>query len=79
MKLDPAVANILGLNPEKTKVSSAGGGGCSSASTSKIVTQLEDGSEKAYFLKTGSGKEAQVMFEGMASFDFVLLNVELTN
>jgi hypothetical protein len=28
------------------------------------VSQLDDGTEKAYFMKTGSGKEAEVMFEG---------------
>jgi hypothetical protein len=64
MRLDPAVIQLLGLDPDKTYVSSAGGGGMSSASTSKIVSQLGDGTEKAYFMKTGSGKEADVMFEG---------------
>jgi protein-ribulosamine 3-kinase len=65
MKLDPAVVKLLGLNPDKTNVSSAGGGGMSSASTSKIVSQLDDGTEKAYFMKTGSGEEAEIMFKGM--------------
>lgn len=64
MKLDPAILKLLGLDPATTSVSSAGGGGCSSASTSKIVSKLEDGSEKAFFMKTGSGEDAKVMFEG---------------
>ncbi|KAF1947168.1 hypothetical protein EJ02DRAFT_334290 [Clathrospora elynae] len=64
MKLDPAVVKLLGVNPDKTTVFPAGGGGCSSASTSKIVSQLVNGAEKAFFMKTGSGKEAEVMFEG---------------
>ncbi|KAJ4373767.1 Mitochondrial distribution and morphology protein 12 [Neocucurbitaria cava] len=64
MKLDPAVVKLLGLDASNTTVSTAGGGGCSSASTSKIVSQLENGQTKAFFLKTGSGKEAEVMFEG---------------
>ena len=64
MKLDPAVLKVLDLNSDKTRVASAGGGGCSSASTSKIISQLEDGTEKAYFLKTGSDKEAELMFQG---------------
>jgi protein-ribulosamine 3-kinase len=64
MKLDPAVVQLLGLDPDKTNVSSAGGGGMSSASTSKIVSHVEDGTEKAYFMKTGSGKEAEIMFKG---------------
>jgi protein-ribulosamine 3-kinase len=64
MKLDPAVVKLLGLDATSTSVSSAGGGGCSSASTSKIVTKLQDGTEKAFFMKTGNGKDAKVMFEG---------------
>lgn len=64
MKLDPAVVKLLNLDPATTTVSSAGGGGCSSASTSKITSKLDDGTEKAYFMKTGSGEDAKVMFEG---------------
>ena len=65
MKLDPAVIKLLRLDVRNTTVSSAGGGGCSSASTSKIVSQLDTGTTKTFFMKTGSGKEAEVMFEGM--------------
>jgi protein-ribulosamine 3-kinase len=65
MKLDAAVTKLLGLNPEKTRVASAGGGGMSSASTCKIVSQLDDGTDKTFFMKTGTGKEAEVMFAGM--------------
>jgi hypothetical protein len=64
MKLDPGVVKLLGLDPEHTKVSSAGGGGCSSASTSRISAKLSDGTDRAFFLKTGSGDDAKVMFEG---------------
>jgi fructosamine-3-kinase len=64
MKLDPAVVELLKLDPEKTTVSSAGGGGCSSASTSKITSKLSDGAEKYFFMKTGSGSDAEVMFRG---------------
>lgn len=64
MKLDPAVVKLLALDPEQTSVSSHGGGGMSSASTSKIQTVLPDGSPKLYFMKTGTGKEAEAMFEG---------------
>jgi protein-ribulosamine 3-kinase len=63
MKVDPAIIKLLGLDPDKTSVSSAGGGS-SFASTSKIVSQLDDGSEKAFFMKTGSGKAAEIMFAG---------------
>lgn len=65
MKLDTAVLKVLKLDADNTTVSSAGGGGCSSASTSKIVSKLHDGTEKSYFMKTGSGSAAETMFEGM--------------
>ncbi|KAF2010710.1 Ketosamine-3-kinase [Aaosphaeria arxii CBS 175.79] len=62
--LDPAVVELLKLDSENTSASSAGGGGCSSASTYKIVTKLKDGSKRSYFMKTGRGKDAAMMFEG---------------
>jgi hypothetical protein len=71
MKLDPAVIKLLHLDPDSTTVSSAGGGGCSSASTTKITSRLNDGTEKCFFMKTGSGEAASVMFKGA---DAVLLD-----
>ncbi|KAI5208691.1 fructosamine kinase [Aureobasidium subglaciale] len=62
MAIDSAVAQLLSLNPKETTVS--GSGGSSFSSTSKITTKLDDGTTKQYFMKTGSGKEASVMFEG---------------
>ncbi|KAF2109614.1 Fructosamine/Ketosamine-3-kinase [Lophiotrema nucula] len=64
MKIDPAVVKLLDIDPENTTVSSAGGGGCSSASTSRITTKLSDGTQKLFFMKSGSGKDAEVMFKG---------------
>ncbi|KAJ8106791.1 hypothetical protein OPT61_g9310 [Boeremia exigua] len=64
MKLDPAVLRLLQLDADSTSVSSAGGGGCSSASTSKIVSKLSNGTVKTFFLKTGNGDAANTMFEG---------------
>lgn len=64
MKLDPAVVKLLDLDPDSTSISS-GSGGCSSASSSKITSRLSDGSEKLFFMKSGKGKEAQMMFEGI--------------
>lgn len=66
MKLDDAIVKLLKLNPAKTSVSSAGGGGCSSASTSKITSELDDGTKKHFFMKTGRGEDAKVMFEGVS-------------
>lgn len=67
MKLDDAVAKAIGVDPSATSVSSAGAGGMSSASTSKIVAKLPDGKEKQFFMKTGKGEEAAIMFEGAHS------------
>lgn len=39
----------------------------SSASTSRITSKMPDGSEKRFFMKTGTGKEAEVMFEGSSN------------
>lgn len=64
MKLDQAVAKLLDIDPSRTTVSSSGGGGCSSASTWKIEISKDDGSVKAYFMKTGRSYAAEVMFEG---------------
>lgn len=74
MKLDPAVIKLLNLDPENTSVSSAGGGGCSSASTSKITSKLSDGTEKCFFMKTGRGEDAEIMFEGVQSFEGLLMD-----
>ncbi|KAL1301598.1 hypothetical protein AAFC00_005828 [Neodothiora populina] len=65
MNLDSAIIELLGLDPANASVSSAGEGGCSSASTSKITATLPDGSEKKYFMKSGSGKDAETMFKGV--------------
>ena len=69
MKLDPVVIELLSLDPSNTNVSSHGGGGCSSASTSKITSKLNDDTEKCFFMKTGRGKDAEIMFEG-SSYPF---------
>ena len=65
MKLDPAVGKLLCLDVDVIKVSSTGGGGCSAASTSKIISTLKDGTDRAFFMKTSRGKEAEAMFEGV--------------
>ena len=62
MKLDPAIARSLSLVPSITSVKAHGGSGFST--TAKITCKLHDGSEKDYFLKTGHGKDAEVMFRG---------------
>lgn len=63
-KIDAAVASLLSLDASNTTVSSHGGAGMSSASTHKITTKQRDGSTMQYFMKTGTGKEAELMFTG---------------
>lgn len=62
MKIDSAVIKALSLEPAKTTVARHGGSGFST--TAKITTMLEDGTEKHFFMKTGKGKDAEVMFAG---------------
>jgi len=63
MKLDSALVKLLSLDASKTTVSSHGGS--SFSSTSKITTVLSDGTTKKFFLKTGTGKDAEIMFKGV--------------
>ncbi|MCJ1225851.1 1-phosphatidylinositol-3-phosphate 5-kinase [Toensbergia leucococca] len=62
MKLDSAIARALSLDPNTTKISSHGGSGFST--TAKITTAVGSGSEKHLFVKTGRGKDAEIMFQG---------------
>ena len=62
MKIDSAVIKALSLDPAKTAVAKHGGSGFST--TAKITTTLKDGTEKRLFMKTGKGKDAEVMFAG---------------
>ncbi|KAI9716523.1 MAG: hypothetical protein M1812_005254 [Candelaria pacifica] len=61
MKLDSAIVEALSLDPSKTTVASHGGSGFST--TAKITTTL-NGEERKFFMKTGKGKDAEIMFEG---------------
>ena len=63
-EVDSAIISLLSIDPAQTKVSSHGGVGMSSASTSKISTTSSDGIPKDFFLKTGSGDMAKMMFLG---------------
>ncbi|TLS25970.1 hypothetical protein PpBr36_07453 [Pyricularia pennisetigena] len=63
--VDPAILKALGLDAEKTKMSSHGGSGF--ASTFKLWGTVS-GDEKIYFVKTGSGKDAETMFRGAKCF-----------
>ncbi|TPX09960.1 uncharacterized protein E0L32_008807 [Thyridium curvatum] len=62
--VDPAIVEALGLDPASTKIVSHGGSGF--ASTFKL-SSVVDGEEKNYFVKTGTGKDAEVMFRGDTS------------
>ena len=62
MKVDTAVLQALRLDPAKTTVASHGGSGFSS--TMKICGILQDGTQRLYFMKTGHGRDAEIMFAG---------------
>ncbi|KAJ4286367.1 Dynamin-like GTPase that mediates homotypic ER fusion [Collariella sp. IMI 366227] len=57
--IDPAILEALGLEATSSKLISHGGSGFSS--TYKL-TSTKDGKELAFFIKTGTGPEAEVMF-----------------
>lgn len=63
MKLDSAIAELLGLDPAQTTVSPSGRGD-SSALTTEISSKLADGTVKRYFLKTGVGEDGRLMVKG---------------
>ena len=45
-QIDSAVASVLKIDPSDATIAGTGGGGCSSASASKIKAAMPDGSEK---------------------------------
>jgi hypothetical protein len=45
-QIDSAVASVLKIDPSHATLAGTGGGGCSSASASKIKAAMPDGSEK---------------------------------
>ncbi len=59
--VDGAILEALGLDAKDTKMSAHGGSGFSS--TFKLSTTV-DGQAKHYFIKTGSGADAETMFQG---------------
>ena len=62
--VDPAILEALGLDPSTTEAKIASHGGSGFASSFKLTVTTPDGEEKPYFVKTGSGKDAEVMFQG---------------
>ncbi len=62
MQIDPAIPRTLSLPPSNTTLSSHGGSGFTT--TGKLSITLADGSKKLYFLKTGAGRDSEVMFAG---------------
>ncbi|KAH8159111.1 hypothetical protein CIB48_g9136 [Xylaria polymorpha] len=59
--IDPAIIEALGLDSNKTKLTSHGGSGF--ASTFKLSSTVK-GKEINYFVKTGTGSDAALMFQG---------------
>jgi hypothetical protein len=59
--VDPAILEALGLEPTSSKLLPIGGS--SFSSTYKLIA-TSNGEELCFFVKTGTGPEAKVMFEG---------------
>lgn len=59
--VDPALLEALKLDPSTTRISSHGGSGFSA--TFRLTTVV-GGEEVSYFVKTGTGPDAEVMFRG---------------
>lgn len=58
---DPSILVALDLDPASSTISSHGGSGF--ASTFKL-SGIRGGKTKNYFIKTGSGTNAEIMFKG---------------
>jgi protein-ribulosamine 3-kinase len=58
---DPAILRALALDPDASQIAAHGGSGF--ASTFKL-TSVVDGEAVTYFVKTGSGADAELMFRG---------------
>lgn len=63
MQLDPAIAKLLSIDPKQASIARAGSG-CSSATAYRIKHGRDDGTVTSYFLKIGSGSDAEHMFAG---------------
>lgn len=59
--VDPAILDALKLDPAQSQIHAHGGSGF--ASTFKISSTV-DGQPVHYFVKTGDGKDSEVMFKG---------------
>lgn len=71
-KVDPAIIEALGLDPANSAINPHGGSGF--VSTFKITSE-KDGKPLNYFVKTGEGKGAEVMFKGTAIFYSILYQI----
>lgn len=61
MQVDSAILQALELDAQDAKQASHGGSGFSS--TFKL-TGVKDGKDVSYFVKTGTGPDAETMFRG---------------
>lgn len=71
-KVDPAIIEALGLDPANSAINSHGGSGF--VSTFKITSE-KDGKPLNYFVKTGEGEGAGVMFKGTTIFYSILYHI----
>ncbi|TGJ85221.1 hypothetical protein E0Z10_g3548 [Xylaria hypoxylon] len=75
-KVDPAIIEALSLDPNTTKITSHGGSGF--ASTFKLSSTV-NGKEMNYFVKTGTGEDAALMFQGTYLLTYMIGEHESLN
>lgn len=72
--MDVNILKALGLNAEGTKMSRHGGSGFSS--TFKLTATV-GGKEKRFFVKVGTGKDAELMFKGKSTICMLRIKSKL--
>ncbi|KAK0612800.1 fructosamine kinase [Bombardia bombarda] len=60
--VDPAILQALGLDAASSKMAPHGGSGF--ASSFKLTGMTKDGEDRTFFVKTGTGPDADTMFRG---------------
>jgi len=61
LKIDPAILKALSLEASTTTIANHG---VSGFATTLKITSTVDGKEKLFFVKTGTGRDSEIMFAG---------------
>ncbi|RCI14174.1 hypothetical protein L249_6071 [Ophiocordyceps polyrhachis-furcata BCC 54312] len=64
MSVDPAILEALGLDDDEAQAKIASHGGSNFSSTFKLTTTNNSNERRNFFVKTGTGRDADLMFRG---------------